>query len=81
MLKEAGWNDKDDNGVLENAKNEEFKVVLKYPVGDKTREQSASIIQKMLKDVGVKVELQSMRFSTLMDQVVGNHGFICILKM
>ena len=75
LLKEAGWNDKDGNGVLENAKNEEFKVVLKYPVGDKTREQSASIIQKMLKDVGVKVELQSMEFSTLMDQVVGNHEF------
>ncbi|MCB2298743.1 ABC transporter substrate-binding protein [Clostridium tagluense] len=75
LLKEAGWNDKDANGTLENAKNEEFKVVLKYPVGDKSREQCASIIQKSLKDVGVKVELQSMEFPTLMDQVVGNHQF------
>ncbi|MCT4507869.1 MAG: peptide-binding protein [Tepidibacter sp.] len=75
LLKEAGWEDKDGNGIVENSKNEEFVVELKYPTGNKTREKIAPIVQASLKELGVKVELSSMEFSTLMDQVVGNHEF------
>ncbi|WBW96352.1 peptide-binding protein [Oceanirhabdus sp. W0125-5] len=75
LLKEAGWEDRDGDGIVENDNNEDFKVVLKYPTGNKTRELSAPIIQKSLKDIGVEVELESLEFGTLMDQVVGNHEF------
>lgn len=75
LLKEAGWEDKDGNGIVENNKNEEFVVELKYPTGNKTREQIAPIVQASLKEIGIKVELSSLEFSTLMDQVVGNHEF------
>lgn len=75
LLKEAGWEDKDGNGIVENDKNEEFVVELKYPTGNKTREQIAPIVQVSLEKIGIKVELSSLEFSTLMDQVVGNHEF------
>lgn len=75
LLEQAGWTDKDGNDIVENAKNEELVVELKYPTGNKTREQIAPIVQASLKEIGVKVELSSMEFSTVMDQVVGNHDF------
>lgn len=75
LLKAAGWEDRNGNGIVENAKNEEFIVHLKYPTGNKTREQIAPIVQSNLKDIGIQLELSSMEFSTLMDQVVGNHDF------
>lgn len=75
LLKEAGWTDKDNDGILENSKGEKFTVELKYPTGLKSREQTALIIQESLKKVGVNVKLSSMEFSTLMEQVVANHEF------
>ena len=81
LLKEAGYEDTDNDGILENAKGEDLKLTLKYPLGDKTREQCAPIIQDSLKQVGVAVELQNMEFKVLMDEVVGNHEFEMYLMM
>lgn len=81
LLKEAGWEDRDNDGIVENEQNEDLKLVLKYPLGDKTREQCAPIIQDSLKKIGVDIELQNMEFSTLMEQVVGNHEFDLFLMM
>lgn len=75
LLKEAGWEDKNKDGVLENAKGEKFQAELKYPTGLKAREQTALIIKESLKKVGVDVKLTSMEFPTLMEQVVANHEF------
>lgn len=68
LLKEAGWqyNDKDKLMYLDG---KPVKLVLKYPTGNKSREQSAPLIQQNLKDIGIQVELQSMEFGTLSDQV------------
>ncbi len=75
LLKEAGWEDKNGDGIVENSAGEAFKVTLKYPVGNKIREQSAPIIQANLKAVGIDVELEIMEFAALLDQVMANHEF------
>lgn len=75
LLKEAGWSDKNNDGILENSKGEKFIAELKYPTGLKSREQTALIIQESLKKVGIDIKLSSMEFSTLMEQVVANHEF------
>lgn len=75
LLKEAGWEDKNGDGIVENSAGEAFKVTLKYPVGNKMREQSAPIIQANLKAVGIDVELEIMEFAALLDQVMANHEF------
>ncbi|MBU3207286.1 ABC transporter substrate-binding protein [Clostridium algidicarnis] len=75
LLKEAGWEDKDKDGILENSKDEKFKVKLHCPSGNKDQEQRALLIQSNLKDVGIDVEILTMEFSTLMQQVVGDHEF------
>lgn len=75
LLKEAGWEDRNNDGVVENAAGEKMHLTLKCPVGSKTREQSAVIIQESLKQIGVEIEVLTMEFSTLMDEVVSNHEF------
>ena len=41
------------------------KFTLKYPTGNKAREQSAVVIQQNLKDIGIEVELLIMEFAAL----------------
>ena len=75
LLADAGWEDRNNDGILENEAGEPFKVTLKYPIGNKIREQSAPIIQDNLKQVGIDVELEIMEFAALLDQVMANHEF------
>ncbi|MCT4631512.1 MAG: peptide-binding protein [Firmicutes bacterium] len=75
LLKEAGYEDKDGDGYVEDSKGEKLSFVLKYPIGNKTREKSAPVIQKYLKDVGIEIELRNMEFGALLDEVMSNHDF------
>ncbi|MEW8954997.1 peptide-binding protein [Clostridium sp.] len=75
LLKEAGWEDRDNDGIVENNKNEKFEVTLHTPSDQKPQEQRALLIQSNLKEIGIKVDILTMEFSTLMQQVVGDHDF------
>lgn len=75
LLKQAGYEDRDNNGIVEDKDGKELVVKLTYPTGNKLREQTAPIIQANLKDIGVKMELENMEFTALMDKVVANHDF------
>ncbi|MFX0550025.1 ABC transporter substrate-binding protein [Hathewaya histolytica] len=75
LLKEAGWEDRDNDGIIENAKKEKFEVKLHSPSNNKAQQQRAVLIQSNLKELGIKVDILSMEFSTLMQQVVGDHEF------
>lgn len=75
LLKEAGYEDRDKNGIVEDKNGKELKATLSYPTGNALREQTAPIIQANLKDIGVQIELENMEFSALMDKVVANHDF------
>lgn len=68
LLAQAGWKDKNADGYLtKDGKVLEF--TLKYPTGNKVREASAPLIQANLKDIGIKVNLQQMEFSSLATEV------------
>ena len=75
LLAQAGWEDRNGDGIVENEAGEPFHVTLKYPQGNKIREQSAPIIQASLKEIGIDVELQIMEFAALLDEVMANHEF------
>lgn len=72
LLKEAGWTD--NNGILEKG-GKPFKATLIYPTGNKTREQSAPIIQQNLKAVGIDITLVSMDFATLKTKISNEHNY------
>lgn len=75
LLTEAGYEDRDGDGWVEDADGNKLALTLKYPIGNKTREQSAPVIQKYLKDIGIEVELRNMEFGALLDEVMSNHDF------
>lgn len=68
LLAEAGWKEKNGEGYLVRD-GQVLEFTLKYPTGNKVREQSATLIQDNLKAVGVKINLESMEFATLAKQV------------
>jgi len=63
LLAEAGWIDSDGDGILDR-NGEKFTFTLNYPMGNRTRELSAPIIQQYLKAIGLEVELVSADFNT-----------------
>lgn len=75
LLKDAGWEDKDKDGVVENKNNEKFAVKLHCPANRKDQEQRAVLIQSNLKEVGIKVDIVTLEFKTVMQQVVGDHDY------
>ncbi|WP_459129561.1 ABC transporter substrate-binding protein [Guggenheimella bovis] len=74
LLSSLGYSDSNQDGFVDkDGKN--LTLTLKYPIGNKIREQYGAIIQKNLKDVGIEVELKSMEFSTLLSEAMENHEF------
>lgn len=68
LLADAGFKPGAD-GVLEK-NGKKFEISLKFPAGNKVREQSAPLIQDNLKEVGIKVNLVGpMDFPTMSDEV------------
>ena len=52
-----------------------MELALDVPTGDQIREQTGTIIQNDLKDIGIKVNLEPREFEAVMEKVVGNHEF------
>ena len=75
LLKEAGWEDKDGDGIVENSKGEKLELSLVCQTDNPVRQKSALIIQENLKAIGVKIDIESMEYSAVMDKVVANHDF------
>ncbi|WP_337864876.1 ABC transporter substrate-binding protein [Ignavibacterium sp.] len=69
LLKEAGWTDKNQNGVLEKG-SLEFSFTLNIPSGNPLRDYAATVIKNNLKQVGVDVIIEKLEFGVLMDGVL-----------
>lgn len=72
LLKDAGWNE--NNGVLEKD-GKKFEVELVVPTGNKSREQSAPIIQQNLKDIGITVNISTMDVASAMAKTKGEGDY------
>lgn len=70
LLSEAGWSALDSEGYrVRDGRRLQF--VLKYPRGNPAREASAALIQRDLKAIGVKADLQMLEFGALVREVFG----------
>lgn len=64
LLDEVGFVDKDGDGFREME-----KLIFKIGSGSKLVKQYAVVIQSQLKKVGIPVEIESLEFRTMLDQV------------
>ncbi|MEA4811094.1 MAG: peptide-binding protein [Anaerolineaceae bacterium] len=74
ILKSIGYTDTNGNGIVDKD-GKDLTFTLKYPIGNKIREQYATIIKKYLSDIGIGIELKLMEFSTLLEETMSNHDF------
>ncbi len=68
MLKELGWSDSDQNGILDK-NGKEFSFDLYIPSGNPRRKFTASIIKENLKDVGIEIKVKSVEPSVFFNNM------------
>ncbi|MCL4302280.1 MAG: hypothetical protein KJ077_41715 [Anaerolineae bacterium] len=70
LLKEAGYEDRDGDGVVENAAGDALSLTLQSPNGRYVQDLALSqAIAADLMKIGVNVEVQPMEWSTFADQL------------
>ncbi|MFA6540584.1 MAG: ABC transporter substrate-binding protein [Bacteroidota bacterium] len=69
LLKKEGWDDSDNDGVLEKGKTK-FSFGLTIPAGSQFTLELATIIQKQLRDVKIAVHIQQVEESIFWQQLV-----------
>ena len=69
LLDEAGWTDRDGDGVRENAEGVPLSISVKYNQGNQQRQDIAEIMQFQLADIGVDVQPQVVEWATLLQDI------------
>jgi peptide/nickel transport system substrate-binding protein len=69
LLEEAGWVDRDGDGIRENAQGQELSFTVKYNTGNQQRQDIAEIMQSQLADVGIDLRPQVVEWNTLIQQI------------
>ena len=74
MLKEVGWEDHDADGIIDKD-GIPFKFTILTNQGNDARRMSAEIIQKRLKDIGIKVNIRILEWSVFINEFVNKKRF------
>ncbi|HWK90509.1 MAG TPA: ABC transporter substrate-binding protein [Longimicrobium sp.] len=69
LLAEAGWQDRNGDGTLENAQGQPFRFTLKTNTGNQERADLLTVLQSQLRQVGVDVQPRPVEYNTLIDQL------------
>jgi peptide/nickel transport system substrate-binding protein len=78
LLKEAGWMDKDGDGVLEKD-GVPFEFTILTNMGNSLREKTATIIQWRLKQVGIKVNVRLVEWSAFINEFIDKRRFEAVI--
>jgi peptide/nickel transport system substrate-binding protein len=69
LLDEAGWTDRDGDGVRENAEGVPLEISIKYNSGNDIRKDIAEIMQAQLRQVGIAVIPTVVEWATLLEHI------------
>ena len=69
LLEEAGWTDRDGDGLRENAAGVRLEIELLYNQGNQARKRIAEILQVELRDVGIAVTPRVLEWDALIDVI------------
>lgn len=69
LLDEAGWIDRDGDGIRENADGVRLQITIKYNQGNEERRDIAEIMQAQLGQIGVGITPQVVEWATLLSQI------------
>ncbi|GMV06203.1 MAG: ABC transporter substrate-binding protein [Gemmatimonadota bacterium] len=69
LLDEAGWTDRDGDGVRENGDGVRLSIEILYNQGNQARKRIAEIMQVQLREVGIEVTPRVLEMGALWDIV------------
>jgi len=79
LLAEAGLQDRNGDGTLEDAGGHPVEFTIYSNVGNAQREQCAGIILDDLRKLGLKVNLQPLEFLALVQKINRTFDYECVL--
>ena len=74
LLSEAGWNDSNNDGWLDK-KGKIFEFTILLNQGNQLRKQTAEIIQRRLKEVGIRVKIRILEWAVFLNEFVNKKRF------
>lgn len=78
MLKEAGWEDTDGDGIVDKD-GKPFEFTILTNMGNSLRENTATIIQWRLLKVGIKVRIRLLEWSTFINEFIDKRSFEAVI--
>ena len=79
MLAEAGWQDRNGDGVLEDASGRPFTFTILTNQGNDARIKAATIIQSQLGAIGVKVAIRTVEWASFIKEFVDKRNFDALI--
>jgi peptide/nickel transport system substrate-binding protein len=79
LLKEIGIEDRNGDGILEDADGNPIEFVFNTNIENNSRNKAAVLIQADLQKLGFKVIFQPVEFNTLVQKIDDTHDYDCIL--
>jgi len=78
LLAEAGWKDANSDGWLEKG-GQAFEFTLVTNQGNEQRQKTAEIIQRRLRDIGIRVKIKVVEWSVFLSEYIDRKNFEAIL--
>jgi len=78
LLKEAGWKDSDNDGILDK-NNIKFSFTILTNQGNDLRLKTAQIIQHRLKKMGIEVKIRTVEWTAFIKDFIGKRRFEAII--
>ena len=79
LLAEAGWNDRDGDGLVEDRDGKPFTLTIRTNQGNDERKKIAEIVQQRLKDVGIQADIQLIEWAAFIKEFVKPRRFEVIV--
>ncbi len=78
LLKQAGWDDLNKDGWLEK-NNAVFEFTIITNQGNEERIKAAQIIQRRLKDIGIRVKIKIVEWSVFLSEIIEKKNFEAVI--
>jgi peptide/nickel transport system substrate-binding protein len=75
LLAEAGWKDRDGDGLVEDRTGKPFTLTIRTNQGNDERKKIAEIVQQRLKEVGVQADIQLIEWAAFIKEFVKPRRF------
>jgi len=79
LLAEAGWRDRNGDGILRNKEGQPFAFTIRTNQGNDERKKTAEIIQERLKEIGVQTDIQTIEWAAFLKEYIRQKRFDAVI--